>query len=69
MRHEYQHILNGPAMAMIEFIKSHNINIDIRRLENMDTNIRVKKLPVTPDFLIESRNVREYLKKWFEETE
>ena len=67
MPHKHQHILNGPALGMIEFIKRHDINIDIRRLEGLDISIRIKNQPVTPDFLIESKSVRSALKKWFDE--
>ncbi|CAM3754084.1 hypothetical protein [Parendozoicomonas haliclonae] len=61
-----QQILNGPALAMIEYIRSYNIDIDTQRLEALDQKIRLQKETVSPEFLMESRRVREELKRWLE---
>ena len=63
----HQQILNGPALGMIEYIRSHNIGIDVQRLEALDARIRVGHEGVTPEFLMESRRVRCALKQWLEQ--
>ena len=64
---QHQQILNGPALAMIEYIRNNNIGIDIQRLEALDKHIRINRDAVSPEFLIESRRVREELRAWFQD--
>ena len=64
MEQNYQQIINGPAQGMIAFIRSNHIGIDVRRLEALDEGIRMKHQSVSPDFLLESKRVRQELKAW-----
>ncbi len=62
-----QQIVNGPALAIIEYIRSHHIGIDVQRLEALEHQIRLQGVSVSPEFVLETRRVREELKRWLQE--
>ncbi len=67
MDEEYRQAICGPTSEMVRFIKENNIDIAIERLEELDGKVKSVRHSLHPEFLVESKTVREQLKAWFRE--
>ena len=67
MDKEYRQAICGPTSEMVRFIKDNNIDIAIERLEELDGKVKSVRHSLHPEFLVESKAVREQLKAWFRE--
>jgi len=65
MDKEYRQAICGPTSEMVRFIKENNVDIAIERLEELDGKVKSIRHSLHPEFLVESKTVREKLKDWF----
>ena len=65
MDKEYRQAVCGPTAEMVRFIKENNIDIEITRLEELDGKVKSVRHSLHPEFLAESKTVRDQLKAWF----
>lgn len=66
MTEEQTQAICGTTSVMIDYIKSHQIGIDVSRLETLDVEVKNAKNPQHVEFLLESKRVRELLREHFE---
>jgi len=69
MEKEYRRIICGPTGEMIRFIKDQSIDIDIEKLEILEEKVKSIRNSLHPEFIMESKIVREKLKCFFEKKE
>ncbi len=65
MNAEQTQVICGTTSAMIDYIKSHRIGIDVQHLEELDLAVKNAKSAQHAEFLMESKRVRELLRAHF----